>query len=85
MVVDLRSMRFCTIRFSIPDAFGFHGFVEQHYADAGGFWLQTDGLLDGTERLFGIATHHGAWRYRLTNLIFPRTIPAEVFAKPPAQ
>jgi hypothetical protein len=82
VVVDVASMRFCMIRFSVSDAFGFHGVVEQHYADVGGFWLQTDGLLDGTDRVFGIATHHGIWRYRLTNVTFPKSIPAEAFVVP---
>lgn len=84
-VVDLRSMRFCMLRFSVRDAFGLSGFVEQHYADVGGYWLQTGGILEGSERVFGISTHHGAWRYRLENVTFQRTIPAAAFVRPATQ
>lgn len=71
VVIDTRSMRFCTIRYSVADTFGYHGIVEQHFGDVGGYWMQTDGLLDGTLRVMGIAVHHGIWRYRLTDMQFP--------------
>jgi hypothetical protein len=71
VTIDLSSMRFCTMRYSIADTFGYHGIVEQHFADVGGFWMETDGLLDGTVRFMGFATHHGIWRYRLTDMQFP--------------
>lgn len=74
VVIDMRSMRFCTMRYSIADTFGYHGIVEQHYGDVGGYWMQTDGLLDGTLRIFGIATHHGIWRYRLADMRFPASL-----------
>src|SRR5579862_7624013 len=44
VVVDTRNMRFCTIRFNASDG-GLNGTVEQHYADVGGYWLQTDGII----------------------------------------
>jgi hypothetical protein len=78
-------MRFCMIRYDDPSAFGFHGTVEQHYADVGGYWIQTGGLLDGKLRAFGISTHHGVWRYRLTGMQFPSALPATAFVPDPAQ
>jgi hypothetical protein len=79
VIVDLHSMRFCMIRYSWPSAFGFHGVVEQYYAEVGGYWMETGGTIDGTLRAFGIATHHGIWHYRLTDMQFPKSIPAEAF------
>lgn len=85
VTIDLTSMRFCMIRYGLPAAFGFHGTVEQHYDSVGGYWMQTDGLLDGTLRAFGISTHHGIWRYSLTNITFPRALPPLVFIPSPTQ
>jgi hypothetical protein len=85
VIVELSSMRFCMIRYRVKDAFGFNGFVEQRYADVGGYWLQTGGTLDGTQRAFGIALHHGIWRYRLTNVKFPHSLPASAFLRPEDQ
>jgi hypothetical protein len=79
VVIDLQSLRFCMMRFGSPAGFGFHGFVEQHYADVGGYWMQTDGLLDGTLRAFGISMHGGVWRYRLRDMQFPSALPLETF------
>ncbi|MDQ2865421.1 MAG: hypothetical protein M3R51_04290 [Candidatus Eremiobacteraeota bacterium] len=84
-VVDLTSMRFCTIRYSWPSGFGFHGTVEEHFSSVGGYWMQTDGILDGTLRAFGISMHHGIWRYRLTNMQFPSTLPPQTFIRDPRQ
>lgn len=81
VIIDEQNDRFCMMRYSISDFFGFQGVVEQHFADVGGYWMQTDGLLDGTMRAFGIAFHHGVWRYKLTQMTFPSSLPAEVFAK----
>jgi len=75
VTIDLSSMRFCMMRYSIADTFGYHGIVEQHFAKVGGFWMQTDGLLDGTVRFMGFAIHHGIWRYRLADMQFPPTLP----------
>ncbi len=74
VTIDLSSMRFCMMRYSIADTFGYHGIVEQHFADVRGYWMQTDGLLDGTVRFMGIATHHGIWRYRLDDMRFPQML-----------
>jgi D-alanyl-D-alanine carboxypeptidase len=78
VVVDLRSMRFCTIRFGWSEMW-FSGFVEQHYANVGGYWVVTDGSIDGTLRAFGIATHHFVWTYRLVDTTYPAQIPAATF------
>jgi len=72
VTIDLSSMQFCTMRYSVADTFGYHGIVEQHFANVGGYWMQTDGLLDGTLRFMGVAMHHGIWRYRLTDMRFPQ-------------
>ena len=79
VVVDLQSMRFCMMRFATGNGFGFHGTVEEHYADIGGFWMVTDGVLSGSMRAFGIDTHHGEWRFRLTDMTFPVSLPQETF------
>lgn len=85
VVVDLRNMRLCSVRFALGAAFGFAGYVEQHYADVGGYWMQTGGVIDGNLRLFGIAVHHGVWRYRLTGMNFPQRIASKTFAVPAGQ
>ncbi|HTX59385.1 MAG TPA: hypothetical protein VMH02_06855 [Verrucomicrobiae bacterium] len=84
-IVDLRTMRFCMLRFGYGFGFGFDGIVEQHYADVGGYWMVTGGVIDGTLRAFGISTHHGMWRYRLTGMTFPSALPAQDFEVSPAQ
>lgn len=81
VIVDLHSMRFCMMRFSTAAGVGFHGIMEEYYGDVGGYWMQTGGLLDGTFRLFGIATRHGTWRYTLSDMAFPRSLPEETFAQ----
>ena len=81
VIVERESMRFCMMRFSVNDAFGFHGIVEQHFADVGGYWMQTDGVLDGTLRMFGVSLHHGVWRYQLTDMQFPTELPDSAFTK----
>jgi hypothetical protein len=80
VIVDLQSMRFCVMRFGTAGALGFHGIVEQHYGDVGGYWMQMDGILDGTLRVFGVSTHHGVWRYRLLDMQFPSSLPPDAFA-----
>lgn len=82
VTVDLNSMRFCMIRFGWTDALWFTGFVEQHYADVDGYWIVTDGSLDGTLRVLGIKTHHFIWDYRLTDMTFPQQLPPETFVTP---
>ena len=81
VVVDIRSMRFCMIRYAWPGNSGFKGVVEQHYADVGGYWVQTDGLIDGTMRAFGIAMQHGIWHYRLSQITFPKQVPSKAFTQ----
>jgi hypothetical protein len=81
-IVDLRSMHFCMLRFSALGGADLTGFVEQHYGDTGGYWVQTGGLIDGTIRMLGIALHHGTWQYRLTGVTFPAKIEAAAFVKP---
>ena len=80
VTVELASKRFCMMRYGTSEAFGFHGIVEQHYDDVGGYWLQTDGLIDGTGRIFGLAINHGAWTYRLSDMQFPASLPPDTFA-----
>jgi hypothetical protein len=80
VIVDLPSMRFCMMRFGSAAGLGFHGIVEQHYGDVGGYWMQMDGFLDGTLRVFGVSTHHGVWRYRLLDMQFPSSLPPDTFA-----
>ncbi len=84
VVVDLRSMQFCTLRFTWS-ASSFTGIVEQHYAEVEGYWIVSDGSIDGTFRTLGIATHHSMWTYRLTDVTFPQEMPASTFVADPDQ
>ena len=81
VVVDLRNMHFCTMRFNINES-GFSGTVEQHYGDAGGYWLQTDGFIETGVRAFGVMVAHGVWRYRIGSVTFPKSIPDATFVQP---
>ncbi len=85
VTINTQTQEFCLLRFGVRDAFGFHGIVEQHFADVGGYWTLTDGMIDGTLRFFGISTHHGIWRFKLDDISFPRAIPPEVFVVPFSQ
>ena len=85
VVINLQTKEFCMLRFGVRDAFGFHGLVEQHFADVGGYWTLTDGIIDGTLRAFGISMHHGIWHYTLDDIRYPRAIPQEAFIVPAFQ
>lgn len=82
VVIDNQTLRFCMIRYGLSDSFGFHGIVEQHYGLVGKYWVQTDGILDGTLRVFGISTHHGKWLYHLDAMSFPDHIASSAFLEP---
>jgi hypothetical protein len=85
VVIDLRWMRFCTIRFGSRNGAGFGSATfEQHFADVGGYWIMTDGVVEITARVAGIAAGHGVWRYRLSDFEFPNSLPAEAFVPPAA-
>jgi hypothetical protein len=81
VVIDLRNMHFCTMRFNVSDG-AWRGSVEQHYSDIEGYWLQTDGTIESSLRTLGILLFHGVWRYRLESMTFPPLIPAETFLRP---
>jgi pimeloyl-ACP methyl ester carboxylesterase len=86
VVIDLRSLRFCSVRFAVHDG-GVNGgtvVIEEHFADIGGYWLQTDGFLEGTARIAGIKALHGVWRFRLSDFAFPASLPQQAFVPPPA-
>lgn len=85
VIVDPRSMRFCMIRFGWSESGFFTGFMEQHYADIDGYWVVTDGLLDGTLRIFGIKTHHFIWNYQLSDMTFPQSLPDVTFVPDASQ
>jgi len=74
VIVDLTSMHFCMMRFDVPAAVGFSGDVEEYFADAGGYWMQTGGVIEGSIRAFGIAVHSGRWRYTIGSMTFPTYI-----------
>ena len=84
VVVDTRNMRFCSIRFDASDG-SFNGTVEQHYADVGGYWLQTDGIITSHFRTLGISFGRGYWTYRVNYAAFPRSIADNTFLTPPDQ
>lgn len=81
VIIDMQSKRFCMIRFALREGLGFYGIAEEYYADVGGYWMQTGGLLDGTLRVFGISTYHGVWRYCLLDMQFPSALPSDTFAR----
>ena len=82
VTINVQTQEFCMLRYGVRDAFGFHGIVEQHFGDVGGYWTLTDGIIDGTIRFFGISTHHGIWRFTLDGISYPRAIPADAFVPP---
>ena len=79
VVIDTNNMRFCMLRFSVNSALGFHGLIEQNFAGVGGYWMQTGGLMDGTLRAFGISMHHGVWRYAISDMQFPTSLPDDTW------
>jgi hypothetical protein len=81
VVIDDRSSRFCMLRFASPPDHGFDGIVEQHYAQVGDYWVQTDGFVEGA--LHGV--RHGVWRYRLVDMRFPATLPDAAFVPEASQ
>ncbi|HEX3462933.1 MAG TPA: alpha/beta hydrolase [Candidatus Elarobacter sp.] len=86
MVIELRSMRFCMVRFGMRHDAGIGGgasVFEEHFGDVGGYWVKTDGFIETTGRLVGISAVHGRWRYRLLDIQFPDSLPAAAFAPIP--
>ncbi|HEX3551252.1 MAG TPA: alpha/beta hydrolase [Candidatus Elarobacter sp.] len=81
VVIDLASLRFCMVRFGLRSSggAGADATSEEHFADVGGYWVETDGVLDGTVRIAGIAAGHMVWRYRLLDMRFPESLPPEAF------
>lgn len=84
VVVDLRNMHFCTMRFTLAEL-GVRDTVEEHYANVGGYWLQTGGSIAAAFQPLGISLSHGKWRYRIENVAFPKAIPSESFVPPANQ
>jgi hypothetical protein len=81
VIVNSASMRFCMIRFSAYGAGSgiTKGFYEEHYADIGGYWLQTDGVLDGWWFTGPFHKVHGIWKYRLIDMTFPASLSPDTF------
>jgi hypothetical protein len=64
------------VRFSEPDRMA--ASVEQHYATVRGYWMETGGIV--TARfLRGFRLRDFTWRYRLTGMTFPPSIPDTAF------
>ena len=86
VVIELKSMRFCTVRFGtrVDGGISFAATFEQHFADVGGYWMQTDGLAEATQRIAGISAMHSVWRYRFLDTRYPDALPPDVFAVPAA-
>ncbi|HEV2740259.1 MAG TPA: serine hydrolase domain-containing protein, partial [Candidatus Elarobacter sp.] len=83
VVIDVGSARFCVVTFLARGAGSVvtSGSFEQHYADVNGYWVQTDGVLDGTWQASILSRkRHGVWRYRLVDMSFPDTLSNEIFA-----
>ena len=84
VVIEVSSARFCVVRFLGRGAGSVvtSGSFEQHYADVNGYWLQTDGALDGMWQTSVLTRkRHGIWRYRLVDMSFPDNLPSGIFAQ----
>ncbi len=79
VVIDLKSMRFCMMRLTLSRPLDNRTTWELHFGNVGGYWMQTDGLIEGRGRLPGISTQHGIWRYKLVGVNFPNSLPAQTF------
>lgn len=86
VIIDVQSLRFCVVRIKgrmgIPGVDAVDMTWEEHYGQVGEYWMQTDGFIEGTTRTLGISTGHGVWRYRLSDMQFPATIPPQAFVPP---
>ncbi|HEY1884303.1 MAG TPA: hypothetical protein VGG51_14840 [Candidatus Cybelea sp.] len=60
VIVDTRTMRFCTMDFRLgaDSALSFTGAFELHLGDVAGNWLVKDGLADFRIRVLGISSSH---------------------------
>ena len=83
VVIETASGRFCVVTFFARYAGGIFtaGSFEQHYAEVNGYWMQTDGVIDGTWQSSLLSRkRHGVWRYRLTDVSFPTALSDGPFA-----
>jgi D-alanyl-D-alanine carboxypeptidase len=84
VVIEIGSGRFCVVTFLARGAGSVvtSGSFEQHYADVNGYWVQTDGVLDGMWQSSILSRkRHGVWRYRLVDMSFPDSLPNGTFAQ----
>ena len=84
VVIETASARFCVIKFLARGAGGVFtsGLLEQHYGNVNGYWIQTDGVIDGSWQSSILSRkRHGVWRYRLTDVTFPETLGKDVFSE----
>jgi len=83
VVIEVSSARFCVVTFLAQGAGSVvrAGSYEQHYADVNGYWVQTDGVIDGVWQTSLLSRkRHGVFRYRLVDMSFPDNLPSEIFA-----
>ncbi len=83
VVIEVRSSRFCVVTFLGRGAGSVvtSGTFEEHFADVNGYWLETDGVLDGMWQASPVSRRrHGVWRYRLVDMSFPDTLANDIFA-----
>ena len=85
VIVDERSLRFCMVRFGarFGEGVAVDGTYEQYFADVKGYVVQTGGSVEMTQRIAGISSKHGIWRYRFLDFAFPRFLPLTTFAPTP--
>jgi D-alanyl-D-alanine carboxypeptidase len=84
VVIENSSERFCVVTFLAEGAGSVvrAGSFEQHYADVNGYWLQTDGFIDGVWQSSLLSRkRHGVFHYRLVDISFPDTLPSEIFSR----
>ncbi len=86
VTVDLHSMRFCMMRFSLPSngmgPFGATGFVELHFRQSGAYWMESGSLANIEVRALGIAFKNYTIRMNYNHFTYPSTLPAALFVVP---
>lgn len=73
VVVDTRSMRFCTMqfRYGSPSALSLTADFQLHLGAIGDYWMVTDGTIDVQARALGVRALHSHIAFRYDDFAFP--------------
>ncbi|HTU81115.1 MAG TPA: hypothetical protein VMF61_03240 [Candidatus Acidoferrales bacterium] len=86
VVVDLQSMRFCTMRFHQIAKTGMNqGYfdIDLHFGNVGGYYLITDGRVTGGIRAFLVAAFHLDTTFTYDQIAFPAALSPQLFEPRP--